>query len=66
VSPDIVSSRCSDLKPQNILLDATGHIMLADFGACARLDASGQVSHCSYAKKKFRPKFLTQEYGTYN
>jgi serine/threonine protein kinase len=33
-----------DLKPQNILLDATGHIMLADFGACARLDASGQVT----------------------
>ncbi|KAG0257777.1 Serine/threonine-protein kinase MRCK alpha [Mortierella polycephala] len=32
-----------DLKPQNILLDATGHIMLADFGACAQLDASGQV-----------------------
>ncbi|KAG0056024.1 Serine/threonine-protein kinase MRCK alpha [Gryganskiella cystojenkinii] len=32
-----------DLKPQNILLDATGHIMLADFGACAKLDASGQV-----------------------
>ncbi|ORZ28801.1 hypothetical protein BCR41DRAFT_316294 [Lobosporangium transversale] len=32
-----------DLKPQNILLDASGHIMLADFGACARLDPEGQV-----------------------
>ncbi|KAG0221893.1 Serine/threonine-protein kinase MRCK gamma [Actinomortierella wolfii] len=32
-----------DLKPQNILLDATGHVMLADFGACARLDEHGQV-----------------------
>ncbi|KAG0295129.1 Serine/threonine-protein kinase MRCK alpha [Dissophora globulifera] len=32
-----------DLKPQNILLNANGHIMLADFGACARLDESGQV-----------------------
>ncbi|KAF9970210.1 Serine/threonine-protein kinase MRCK gamma [Actinomortierella ambigua] len=32
-----------DLKPQNILLDATGHVILADFGACARLDENGQV-----------------------
>ncbi|KAJ2787770.1 hypothetical protein GGI15_000471 [Coemansia interrupta] len=30
-----------DCKPQNTLLDARGHVKLADFGSCARIDASG-------------------------
>ncbi|KAI9469247.1 kinase-like domain-containing protein [Coemansia mojavensis] len=30
-----------DCKPQNTLLDERGHVKLADFGSCARIDAAG-------------------------
>ncbi|ORX71337.1 kinase-like protein, partial [Linderina pennispora] len=30
-----------DCKPQNTLLDERGHVKLADFGSCARIDATG-------------------------
>uniref|UniRef100_UPI00358E72F3 serine/threonine-protein kinase MRCK alpha-like isoform X1 n=2 Tax=Myxine glutinosa TaxID=7769 RepID=UPI00358E72F3 len=33
-----------DIKPDNILLDARGHIRLADFGSCLKLDEDGMVS----------------------
>lgn len=32
-----------DIKPDNILLDRSGHIVLADFGSCLRLSDDGKV-----------------------
>lgn len=32
-----------DIKPDNVLLDANGHIRLADFGSCLRLSDDGTV-----------------------
>lgn len=32
-----------DIKPDNLVLDASGHIRLADFGSCLKLGPEGQV-----------------------
>lgn len=33
-----------DIKPDNVLIDRTGHIVLADFGSCLKLRDDGTVN----------------------
>jgi serine/threonine protein kinase len=35
-----------DIKPQNILLDTEGHVVLADYGLCKKFSVNNKVSVC--------------------
>lgn len=43
VRPLTLPASPRDVKPDNVLLDMNGHIRLADFGSCLRLNNSGMV-----------------------
>jgi len=58
-----------DLKPQNVLLGADGHVQLADFGLCKQLAGgreAGRTRSLCGTRSFAAPEMLTQEdpYGT--
>jgi serine/threonine-protein kinase MRCK len=42
-----------DIKPDNVLIDVSGHIVLADFGSCLKLQEDGTVSSIYFAIKMY-------------
>jgi len=45
-----------DIKPDNMLIDKSGHLKLADFGTCVRLNKDGLVKSDTAVGKHLKEK----------
>ena len=48
-----------DLKPENVMLDATGHIRLVDFGLCKSLPVDGLTYTFCSTPEYLAPEIIT-------
>ena len=50
-----------DVKPDNMLLDVRGHMKLADFGTCMKVDDDGLIRSSTAVGT---PDYISPEVGT--